>query len=470
VEHHDREPDATALIWHERHISYGELYRMALRQHERIARLDADRQTPLGLLVTKSPEAIALLLACLLDDRAFLLPAAALPARTLRSLFDEAGCIQVLTPDDLQVSAHPVRDVQMRPGTTFLLTTSGSTGRPKIVPLQADAVGRFITWAAGQFDIGPRRTVLSYAPLNFDLSLLDVWTTLAAGGRVVLCDPTYSASARYLCQLLAQHEIHVVQAVPVFYRLLIDAAGGRRFRHVEHVVGTGDHLPGRDLAALPLLFPRARLWNLYGCTETNDSFLHEFDPTALPDGPAPLGAPLPDVRAVVVGVDGAELNGPGAGELYVSTPFQTDDYLGGSARTGRFGPHPTQPDGWRYYRTGDLVERDDDGQLLLRGRADSQVKVRGMRIDLQEMERVLSAHPMVAEAAVVAVPDDIGGHALLAVVRRVPGSDLNSLVLRGHCAQSIATGAIPPTIRIRDDPLPRTSTGKIDRTLITACL
>ncbi|MGI9004421.1 MAG: AMP-binding protein [Pseudonocardia sp.] len=464
----DRDPGAPALVWYEREISYGELYRAAVAQRDRMTRLGLGTDEPVGVLAAKSPDAVALVLGCLLARRPFLLPSATLPHETLRTLFGAAGCARVLTPDDdLALGERAAARVAVPPDTSFMLTTSGSTGTPKIVPVRAIGVDRFAAWASVHFGIGPGTTVLNHAPLNFDLCLLDVWTTLARGGRVVLCDPAQAANGKHLLGLLARHEVHLVQAVPMFYRLLAEAAGAHRFDRVEHVVFTGDLLPRRDLQVLPKLFPGARLHNVYGCTETNDSFTHEVDPARLPAGPVPLGDPLPGVQVLVIAQDGTPLRGRGTGELYVSTPFQTGGYLGEWADVGRFGPHPHGTQGVQYYRTGDLVVRGEDGQLVLRGRDDFQVKVRGVRIDMQDIERILLDHPAVAEAAVVAVPDDTVGHALTAAVRRVRGSGLNSLVVRGHCARWLAPAAVPTTVRITDDPLPRTSTGKVDRNLIT---
>ena len=104
-----------------------------------------------------------------------------------------------------------------------MLTTSGSTGLPKIVPLTVGAVDHFTDWAAAQFEIGPGTNVANYAPLNFDLCLLDIWTTLKHGGCVVMVDQDRATHGGYLADLLADNEVNVVQAVPMLYRLLIDA-------------------------------------------------------------------------------------------------------------------------------------------------------------------------------------------------------------------------------------------------------
>ena len=156
------------------------------------------------------------------------------------------------------------------------------------MPLHVGAVERFVAWASERFGIGPGTAVLSYAPLNFDLCLLDIWTTLARGGRVVLVDSDQSIHAGTVLDLIAHHRVSVVQAVPMFFRLLIDGArsSGRALPEVAHVIFTGDAIPIATLTELPRLFPAAP-YNIYGCTETNDSFIHEVEPRAPPPPKSP---------------------------------------------------------------------------------------------------------------------------------------------------------------------------------------
>jgi len=491
--HVDRQPDAPALVWRGQQTTYGELSDLADRARDRLADLDLGPEEPVGVLVKKSPAAVALVLACLLARRRFLLPSPALADQSLTSLFAQAGCRHVLVADDEPAATPPsegaralrrIEAAALRRAeaaalrrieasdVSFMLTTSGSTGLPKIVPLGRGAVDRFIGWAGGTFDIRPGKTVLNYAPLNFDLCLLDVWTTLAHGARVVLVDPDRAANGRHLLDLLVRHEVHVVQAVPMFFGLLLDAATSPRegpgpvLDAVEHVMFTGDAIPDRTLAELPHLFPAARLYNIYGCTETNDSFIHEVDPTDTAVAPVPIGHPLPGVHTVVVDEDGAVLDGHGAGELYVSTPFQTADYLDRARHADKFVGHPQGRDDRRYFRTGDLVRRDAEGRTFLVGRSDFQVKVRGVAVNTAEVERVLLEHPEVLGVAVVARPDPLAGRRLIAAVQRVPASGLNSLALREHCARRLPRAAVPSTMRIVDEPLPTTSTGKIDRNAV----
>ncbi|MDX2680451.1 AMP-binding protein [Streptomyces sp. NY05-11A] len=471
--HARRAPHATALVWRDQEIDYGTLLDRVREQRARLRATPGD--APVAALAVKSPATVALVLACLLERRTVLLPSATLGADALERLCAEARVGEVLdAAADVPPTRHPVpTGAQEQPAAptgrpALLLTTSGSTGAPKIVPLGVEGVDAFVRWAADAFGIGPGTTVLNYAPLNFDLCLLDVWTTLAHGGRVVLVDAEQALNGPRLLDLLDAHRPQVVQGVPLLHRLLIDAARdtGRTLEYVRHAVFTGDALPGPLLARLPHLMPAARLYNIYGCTETNDSFWYEVRDARTESGaPLPLGRPLPGVEHYLADAQGRVVEGAGTGELLVSTPFQTDGYLGAAAAAPVFAPPPPDGGARRYFRTGDLVRRHPDGTLTLEGRTDHQVKVRGVRVNAQEVESVLLAHPHVTEAAVLALPDAGAGHLLHAVVRRAAGSGLHSLTLRGHLARRLPRAAVPSALRLTDDPLPRTSTGKVDRGL-----
>jgi acyl-coenzyme A synthetase/AMP-(fatty) acid ligase len=238
------------------------------------------------------------------------------------------------------------------------------------------------------------------------------------------------------------------------------------------VITTGDKIPTSTLEALPELFPNARFYNIYGCTETNDSFIHEFEGLAEGNVPAnvPIGKPLPGVRTLILTEDGPALEGTGTGELLVWTPFQTRGYLNTELNAEKFGPHPLGDAELTYYRSGDIVQVHDDGTLTLEGRADFYVKVRGVRVSTQVVEQAIQEHPDVIECAVVAVPDELAGKKLHAVVRRTPDSKLNSLTLRKHCAERLARTEMPSTIEFVTEPLPKTSTGKVDRKRVLAQL
>lgn len=480
--HTQNQPEMPALIWHGEPTTYGQIADM---MHAVRTQLDVLGPGPVGIFARKSPASIGLILGCLLAGRRVIIPSATLSSEMLGTLFDRAGCAHVLTVDadlaqdhpdlvdlvvDTTVGGHPAAATTPAPepapdAISWVLTTSGSTDTPKIVPLTYGAVNRFAAWAADRFDIRPGSRVLSYAPLNFDVCLLDVWATLAYGGCVVLVDAEQATNGAYLAGLLADNEVDVVQAVPTFYEILLDATRRTpaQVASVRHVLFTGDAIRPDCLAGLPAVFPRARLYNVYGCTETNDSFM--ADVTGLTPDTLPLGEPLPGVDSFLMTSEGTVLTGPGIGELYVATPFQTPGYLGDEAAE-TFVVMASDGGSRRYFKSGDLVERHPDEKLTLVGRTDFRVKVRGQQVDLQQVEQTLHHHESVLEAVTVAVPDPMAGHRLHAMVRRVPGSGLNSLALRRHCADRLPMSAVPSTVQITDAPLPKTSTGKVDRARI----
>ncbi|MFD5428934.1 AMP-binding protein [Streptomyces sp. NPDC127084] len=474
-------PGQPALVWHGTEISYGDLGELTDRYRTLIRGLDPTEGPALALVAKKSPEAVAIVLAALMERRPLLLPSAELGSTTLDKLVAQAGCRHVLTltprtgtDPQPQVRSTPVPDpVEVdHADTALMLTTSGSTGIPKIVPLPADALDRFTDWAAEQFGIDGNSTVFNYAPLNFDLCLLDIWATLKAGGRAVLVDQDRAANPVHLRELLRTTRPDVLQAVPMLYRLLLEPGDEQEggFPGVRHVMVTGEAAGSAVLDALPELFPDARFHNIYGCTETNDSFLYEIPGTGdISDADRlPIGRPLPGVSQLLITSDGSVLDGPGEGELVVSTPFQATGYLNAPEAQKAFVRRDDSSRVW--YHTGDLVHRDADGVLTLLGRNDFQVKVRGVRINLLDVEHALLEHEAVAEAAVVAIADPSAGKSLRAVVRRVPGSGLGGLQLREHCAKRLVRTAIPARVHITEDALPRTGTGKVDRQAITLAL
>ncbi|HKR49991.1 MAG TPA: AMP-binding protein [Pseudonocardiaceae bacterium] len=456
-----RQPTASALRWRGSPVSYAELAELTRRAHSDLTA--GAGEGPVAVIAKKSPETVALILACSMAGRAVLLPSPDLGRRALDLLVERSGCRRVAIVTETGTEWRTVAPSSpSRPSgnVRFLLTTSGSTGTPKIVPLEVEATERFTRWAATEFGLGPGVNVLNYAPLNFDLCLLDIWATLQVGGCVTLVESDHAVNPRYLVELFDTCDIHVVQAVPMFFRIVAEVAGTAQYPTVRHLILTGDHTPRRLRAALPGLFPNAQFHNVYGCTETNDSFIYSFDAaTAASRDVLPLGRPLPGV-VVRVMTDGRELDGPGSGELWVSTLFQTCGYL--HEDETRFVRNAS---GKTYFRTGDVVSRDRDGELTLMGRTDFQVKVRGVRVNIEDIERVISEHEEVAEVGVVALPDPQAGKRLHAVVRR--SSDrLTGLGLRQHCAEQLTRAAIPSVIRIVDTPLPMTSTGKVSRNRI----
>ncbi|MGW6012004.1 AMP-binding protein [Streptomyces sp. NPDC055210] len=471
--HDRRTPDAPALLWNGTTLSYGGLAALADTAAVRLAAPDLRGDAPIAVRAVKSPASLALVLACLLARRTVLLLSPDLGRLAAARLAERAGCVGLLVPGaDAEAALEPV-PVPARPappGSALLLTTSGSTKLPKTVCLSHNALDRFTRWAGSAFPLGAGHRVLSYAPLNFDLSLFDVWATLRHGGCVIPVDPGRATDPRHLAGLFRETGPEVVQAVPMLFRLLAGAGpDAEPFTSVRHVLLTGEHTPRSLRGRLARLFPRAEFHNVYGCTETNDSLLYSCGAREVADLEAlPLGGPLPGARVRLVG-DGRELEGPGTGELFVHTPFQADGYLGADDGDDRFvrpAPGTSEP---VWFRTGDLVRRDSEGELTLVGRDDFQVKVGGVRVSPEAVEQVAQSHPEVMEAAVVALAAPGPGTRLHALVRVAPDCAVTGLQLLTHCSAWLPRAAVP-TVHLTREPLPTGITGKVDRARVRSVL
>ncbi|MEU6044769.1 AMP-binding protein [Streptomyces griseus] len=470
--HVREQPDSTALVHAGHQVTYADLERLTRRATADLDGAGFGSVRALCLPAHKSPETIALLLAAWRQGINTLVPSPALGAAALSTLIAQAhgplsatavpGGGVTLSREEADPALADGFGVADPAESLLTLTTSGSTGVPKLVPVRTEAFDRFADWAGTAFGIDGGTTALSFSPLNFDLALLDVWTVLEAGGTVVLADAGASGDAGYLRDLAQRNEVTLVQGVPLLHRLL--ATDGARYPAVRTVVFTGEAVSEQGLRDTFAACPAARFHNVFGCTETNDSFIHDIDPDAYTH-PLPIGVPIDGTDAVLLieGPDGTEvLRGPGTGELLVHTPFQTCGYLEQARNAHAFMPDP-RGGGAMFYRTGDLVRRDADGRCFLQGRTDFQVKVRGVRTNTLEVETVLGAHPDVVEAAVVALPCPEAGTRLHAEVVRRDGASLSTLGLRAYAAKHLPRHAVPSSVGLARTPLPKTPTGKPDR-------
>jgi amino acid adenylation domain-containing protein len=354
----------------------------------------------------------------------------------------------------------------------YVLYTSGSTGRPKGVMLTHRNALTFVDWCAATFGVGADDRLANHAPLHFDLSVFDVYNALAAGACVTLIHEEVALFPQRLAALVEAERFTVWYSVPsaLVYLLQHGDLGARDLDRLRLVLFAGEVFPMKYLRQLADLLPRAELYNLYGPTETNVCTYHRVDRARLAGQERlPIGRACANTDTLVLDADGRRV-GPGeTGELYVRGPSVTPGYWGDTDKTARaLVANPLQPWlGERLYRTGDLVTLDADGEYQFLGRRDSQVKSRGYRIELGDVEAALYAHPDVLEAAVIAVPDEEIGSRLRAFVAPPPGRTLTPAALQAHCARLVPRYMVPEAIEVRPS-LPRTSTGKTDRTRLAA--
>ena len=361
------------------------------------------------------------------------------------------------------------RDQAIETDLAYILYTSGSTGTPKGVMISHRASLTFCAWAASCAGLREQDRVCSPAPLHFDLSVFDIFATCRAGAcMVVLPEKTTTFPVR-LAEWMEQERITVWYSVPSILTMLATYGNLQKFdlSELRAIVFAGEVFPVKHLKRLMAQLPDARYLNWYGPTETNVCTWYE-----VPPGSAELTAPIPIGRACAntdvfaVTSDGRRVSEPGQeGELYVRGPALMHGYFDQPDKTRQvLGRNPFQE---AYdepaYRTGDLVTVDEEGNYVFLGRRDGMVKTRGYRVELGEVEAALYAHPDIREAVVLPMPDEILGNRLRAVISANGSPGLTRQDVLEHCLRRLPGYMVPDVVEFCE-ALPRTSTGKVDRT------
>jgi amino acid adenylation domain-containing protein len=350
----------------------------------------------------------------------------------------------------------------------YILYTSGSTGRPKGVLLSHQNALTFVEWCAAEFNIKSEDRLSNHAPLHFDLSVFDVYNAIEAGATVYLVTDDLALFPATLARFIEDHAITVWYSVPSALTLLLLHGNlePQKISQLRMILFAGEVFPMKYLRQLADLLPQVELYNLYGPTETNVCTYYKVDRKSLGEiEKLPIGIACGNTEVFAVNDQDQIVTRPGeTGELYVRGPAVTYGYWGDQEKTrqmvvpNRFQSHFEE----KIYRTGDLVSLGEDGNYHFLGRRDSMIKSRGYRIELGEIESALLSHPGVREAAAVAIPDEIVGNRIKAVIAAHVAESLKAGELQHYCAARIPKYMIPEHIEFRET-LPKTSTGKIDR-------
>ena len=386
-----------------------------------------------------------------------------------QDLPDLPDSLLIVTPAD--VAARPSEAPSIRcvdVDLAYILYTSGSTGEPKGVMLTHRNALTFVDWAADLCSIGPDDRLSSHAPLHFDLSIFDVFAAAKGGAALVLVPPEAFVLPTETARFIDRAGISVWYSVPTALSLMVQRGGLRRgaLQSLRTILFAGEVFPIKYLRELMSLIPHASYINLYGPTETNVCTYYEV-PELSPERtePIPIGAAIDDVEVFTVTEDGRRGRVGEAGELYVRGPSVMQGYWNDPARSATaLVPHPFLEVGDPVYRTGDIACLGSDGMYTLLGRRDQQIKSRGYRIELGEIETALYAHPSVVECAVTVVPDQLVTNRVKAHV--VVRDGLEEADLIRFCSERIPSYMIPEMFEFIDR-LPKTSTGKVDRRLLS---
>jgi amino acid adenylation domain-containing protein len=354
----------------------------------------------------------------------------------------------------------------------YILYTSGSTGTPKGIMHTHRSALSWAEVAADTYAFTPEDRLSNHAPLHFDLSTLDYFSTAVVGATLVVIPEEYTMLPASLAKLIADEKLTVYYTVPLALMQLLQsgAVEANDLSALRWVLFGGEPMPTKHLRALMGQLPNARFSNVYGPTEVNGC-THYPVPPLDPDcnEPIPIGRPYSNVESLVVDAHDREVNEGETGELLIRSPTMMSGYWG-RPDLDELAYYYRPAAGNRrdvFHRTGDLVQTLPDGNFKFLGRMDRQVKMRGHRVELDEVEAVLLTHEQIKEAAVYTVPDGEGSKTIeAAVITASPQSAVQS-ELMGHATKRLPRYAIPSKLVIVDT-LPRTSTGKIDRRQLQA--
>ncbi|MGW4369098.1 amino acid adenylation domain-containing protein [Nocardia takedensis] len=356
----------------------------------------------------------------------------------------DAERVRPLRPDDL----------------AYVLFTSGSTGRPKGVAVPNNAVLNQLRWIIGAYELTERDVVLQKTPATFDVSVWELFATLAIGARMVIARPDGHTDPAYLAETIAAHEVSATSFVPSMLAVFADSVPAESLRSLRALLVGGEAFGHEVLTAARRVLPDAVLHNLYGPTEfTLHATAHSVD--AADDGRMPMGSPVWNARAYVLDARLRPVPPGVAGDLYLAGAQTVRGY---HARPGlsaeRFVPDPFDL-GQRMYRTGDLARWQADGELDYLGRTDFQVKLRGLRIELGEIEAVVAEHPTVARA-IAALANTDGLEFLVVYLVPAAGAVIDTDEVLAFAATELPAYMVPTTVVVLES-VPLTSSGKLDR-------
>lgn len=350
----------------------------------------------------------------------------------------------------------------------YILYTSGSTGVPKGVMISHRTSLAFINWSCDEFRIQSEDRVSSHAPLHFDLSIFDIFTSLKAGATIFLVPEEFSIFPKSLIKFIQENKISVWYSVPsiLMHMMVHGNMKNHSFPDLRLMLFAGEVFPVRYLRELMGIIPRADFYNLYGPTETNVCTFFKVDQLE-PDRikPVPIGKACSNIEVFALDNNTNLLMEVGKeGELYVRGSCVAQGYWRDTEKTETcfIKNFLNSEFDEKIYRTGDIVTLDERGNYNLIGRKDHLIKSRGYRIELGEIEAALYSHQDIKEAAAIAVPDELITNKIKVFIVANKPDSLTKLEIKKHLSERIPIYMMPESIEFLEC-LPMTSTGKTDR-------
>ncbi|HSE18766.1 MAG TPA: amino acid adenylation domain-containing protein [Pyrinomonadaceae bacterium] len=487
----ERRPEAVALQYHDEEVSYAELNQRANQLAHYLREQGVGPEALVGVMLERSVELVVSLLAILKAGGAYVPLDAEYPAERLAFMIEDARLQLLLTTEKLssvaprtearvicldrerEVIASQDREnpqvISEPDDLAYVMYTSGSTGSPKGVAVPQRAVIRLVK-ETEYVRFGPYEVFLQLAPVSFDASTLELWGSLLNGARLVIMPPQ-TPSLEELGTAIRHHSVTTLWLTAGLFHLMVD-------EQLEDLTGVRQLLAGGDVLSVAHVqrylatADHGVLINGYGPTEnTTFSCTHRMEAgSELASSSVPIGRPITNTQVYVLDQRLEPAPVGVVGELYLGGAGLAREYLRRPELTAeKFVPHPySNEPGARLYRTGDLVRWLADGTLEFVGRIDQQVKLRGFRVELGEIESVLNEHEAVRESAVLARMDQPGERRLAAyVVTTDAGQTIDKAELRSYLRERLPEYMVPSAY-VQLESLPLTANGKVDRRALPA--
>jgi len=477
-----RTPEAPAVLAEEGALTYAQLEQRANQLAHRLRQAGVGPEHRVGLLLERSLDMVVALLATLKAGGAYVPLDPEHPAERLAAVLADAAPRLVLAHRQLAsrlpasvpvlefeaereaLERLPVRAPERHieaEHLAYVLYTSGSTGTPKGVMIPHGALSNHMQWMQRAFPLDDQARIVQKTPFGFDASVWEFYAPLLAGGVLVMAGRDAHRDMGALVRLIQERQVTVLQLVPTVLQRLLEEPGVEGCRSLRRVLVGGEALPAelvrRLLARLPV-----EVVNLYGPTETTiDATAWACAPERW-EGHVSIGRPIDNLRAYVLDARMEPVPEGITGELYLGGAGLGRGYLGQPALTAeRFVPDPLSAiPGARLYRTGDLARFLPNGELEYLGRADSQVKLRGHRIEPGEIEAAIRAWPGVSAATVLVAPTLSGELGLIAYLV-ASGAAVDVEALRRFLKERLPPYMEPSAI-VSLPALPLTYSGKVD--------
>ncbi|HET7863029.1 MAG TPA: amino acid adenylation domain-containing protein [Burkholderiaceae bacterium] len=462
-------------------LSFAELDRAANGLARRLQGWGVGVGTPVAVVAERTPALLVALVAILKRGACYAPVDADHPAAYVEQVLQEVQPRVVLARPGLDLPgvvharldlARLLRDAEPQgpaaaavplqaPG--YVMMTSGSTGRPKAVVVPYEQIENWLRAAWRRWPVQPDDVVLQKTAIAFSVSVKELLIGLLAGAPQLMVSAGAVRDAAALAALIERHRVTRMNLVPSHLASLIDGGQAARLQSLRVVVTAGEALTVALAERVRQALPGAALWNNYGCTELNDVTYQAVTAEACTGGFVPIGVPIENRALRVLDEEMEPVPVGAVGELHVQGLGLAHGYAGQPGLTAtRFVADPWGPPGARMYRTGDLVRLRGDGRLEYLGRRDLEIKVRGHRIDVRQVEAALAAHPDVAQCVVQGWPVGAPDAALTAWAVPREGASLSAAQLRQHVAERLPAFMVPSLYAL-PEALPCLPNGKLDR-------